>query len=170
MNAAQAHCARPSDRAKPTPCRTTACTCSLHRAGCARSRVCVDRLERQRRPFCSARPRRSTHKLRRSCRAAAIAAPRCSQERGVQGVNNSELVSSTRMSVDDTLASVPQRGQVAMIEVWVALFMCARAFMAEKVPMLLVKSGAQETRIRHSAATLCASGSSPIAGGRPIER
>ncbi len=99
-----------------------------------------------------------------------IAAPRCSQERGVQGVNNSELVSSTRMSVDDTLASVPQRGQVAMIEVWVALFMCARAFMAEKVPMLLVKSGAQETRIRHSAATLCASGSSPIAGGRPIER
>ena len=38
----------------------------------------------------------------------------------MQGANNSELVSSTRMSVDDTLAPVPHCGQIAMIEVWVA--------------------------------------------------
>jgi hypothetical protein len=52
----------------------------------------------------------------------------------VQCANSSELVSSIRISVDDTLAPVPQRGQVAMIEVWVASFMRARAFMAMKDP------------------------------------
>ena len=49
---------------------------------------------------------RSSYKFRRSCCAAAITAPRCSQERGVQGVNDSELVSSTGISVNDTLAAV----------------------------------------------------------------
>jgi hypothetical protein len=84
--------------------------------------------------LCSSRPSagpcdRSIYKLRRSCWAAAIAAPRCSQERGVHDANSSELVSSTRMSVEDTRAPVPQRGQVAMIEVRVTSFMRARAFM-----------------------------------------
>ena len=52
----------------------------------------------------------------------------------MQGANTSELVSSTRMSVEDTLAPVPQRGQVAMIEVWVAPFMRVGALMADAGP------------------------------------
>jgi hypothetical protein len=48
----------------------------------------------------------------------------------VQDADSSELVSSNRMSVDDTLAPVPQRGQVAMTKVWLGKFMRACALMA----------------------------------------
>jgi hypothetical protein len=59
-----------------------------------------------------------------------MTAPRYSQDRGVQDANRSELVSSNRMSVDDTLAPVPQRGQVAMTKVWLGRFMRACALLA----------------------------------------
>jgi hypothetical protein len=71
------------------------------------------------------------------------------------GANNSELVSSTHMSVDDTLAAVPHRGHVAMTNVWLAPFIRARAFMAEKGP-----SAARQER--------CSRNQAPSFGGHPL--
>jgi hypothetical protein len=54
----------------------------------------------------------------------------------VQDANSSELVSSNRTSVDDTLAPVPQRGQVAMTKVLLGMFMRACALMAASLKWL----------------------------------